>query len=159
MTDTLKSIAVAASIIILGLFVVSAIFGTMPADELNKVDNETITADVGNATQVEESYGAQYYDNETITNASGTQLQEGTDYDWDTDTGEVSWYDTANVSDGEEMSIDYAFDAKPQAARDSIGIISNAFTLGAVAVVVVVVTVVLATLGGFDRSIGGGGRL
>lgn len=154
MSDTLKTVAVAAAIIIAGLFAVSAIFGAMPASELVTVDNETITADVGGTTQVSEDYGESYYDNESITNSSDTELVDGTDYEWNTDNGTVSWFDTANVSDGEQMSISYALDAKPAMARNSVGVVATAFELVALAVIALTAGLVLASAG----VLGGGGR-
>lgn len=157
MNDTLKSVAVAASIVLLGIFVISAIYGGM-ATNVHTVEGESITADVGNTTQVAEDYGESYYDNESITNSSGTLLVEGDDYDWFTSNGSVQWYDTGNVSDGEEMSIDYAFDAKPERPRESIGVMSSAFRLAGVIIIVLTASLVLAAVAGFDK-LGRGGRL
>jgi hypothetical protein len=82
------------------------------------VANEAITADVGNWTPVDAPDHAQrFYDNETVTNSSGAQLTEGTDYEWNTSTGELRWYDTDSVADGEEMSVDYTYSAKTDRAR------------------------------------------
>lgn len=82
------------------------------------VGDETVVADVGNSTAVDApDYARSFEDNETIINSSGTTLQEGSDYDWDTSTGEIHWIDSSSVSDGEEMSVDYAYSAKTEEAR------------------------------------------
>lgn len=94
------------------------------APEQTYTANESVAASVGNWTAVGPSYAQSFYDNETITNSSGTQLQEGTDYDWNTSTGAVRWYDTSSVSDGEQMQIDYAYSAKTEQARTARKILS-----------------------------------
>lgn len=158
MQDAFKTVAAAATVLIVGLYIVSAIFGTMPASETHAISNESITVDVGNNTQVAESYGTKYYDNETVRNASGTTLTEGTDYEWYPSNASIHWYSTSSVNDGATANVSYAFDSKPAAARNSIGTIGNSFTLGAVAVIVVVAALILNAIGGFGASGGGGGR-
>jgi len=85
----------------------------------HSVTDEAATADVGNWTSVDApDYATSFYDNETITNSSGTQLQEGSDYDWNASTGSIRWYDTASVDDGESMSVDYSYRSKTETARN-----------------------------------------
>lgn len=154
MEGRFNSVVTVATMLIVGLFVVSTIYGTMPASETVAVTNESITIDVGNATQVDETYGTSYDKDETVYNSSGVRLTEGTDYQWYTDNQSVVWYSTSSVTDGATANISYSFDAKPQMARTSIGTISSAFTLGAVAVIVLVASLILAFVSGF----GGSGR-
>lgn len=89
------------------------------------VDGETVVADVGNETAVDApDYTQRFYDNETITNSSGATLSEGTDYDWNTSTGAITWYDTSSVDDGEQMQVDYAYSAKTEQARTARQVLS-----------------------------------
>jgi hypothetical protein len=82
------------------------------------VANEAATADVGNLTAVDApDYAQKFEDNETITNSTGATLQEGSDYDWNASTGEIRWYNTESVDDGESMSVDYTYTAKTEEAR------------------------------------------
>ncbi|GAA0304000.1 hypothetical protein GCM10009066_17460 [Halarchaeum salinum] len=108
---------------------------------------------VGNTTTVDETYGSAYRENETVT-AGGTTLSEGTDYEWYPSNQSVYWYGTTNVSDGGTASITYSFDHKPETARRSIGTISSAFSIGAVAVITLVASVILGLVGGFGGSRG-----
>ncbi|ADQ68450.1 hypothetical protein ELS19_14370 [Halogeometricum borinquense] len=154
MEDSFNQMVTVAVMLIVGIYVVSSIFGTMPAMATSSVANESITIDVGNATSVDKTYGEKYYENETITNSSGTNLTEGTDYEWYPGNHSVAWYSTTSTTDGATAEIDYAFDHKPDMARNSIGTIGSAFVLGAVAVIVLVAALILGLVGGF----GGGGR-
>lgn len=91
----------------------------------NTVTNESVTADPGNTTTVDApSYALRYQDNETITNSTGTQLQEGTDYEWNTSTGEITWFNTDSVSDGEQMTVDYTYVSKSETSRSIETVIS-----------------------------------
>lgn len=69
---------------------------------------ESLTVDYNNASSVSENATLEGYgDDPTVVNSSGTTLVEGTDYDWNTSSGEVTWYNTTNTTDGESADIDY----------------------------------------------------
>jgi hypothetical protein len=140
--------------LIVGIYVVSSIYGTMPAMATTAVANESISVDYGNWTQVDNSYGEHYYDNESVYNSNGQVLVEGTDYEWSPSNQSVKFYNTTDTSDGATGSIDYAFDHKPDTARNAVGTIGQGFVLGAVAVIVLVASLILGLIGG----LGGGGR-
>lgn len=146
-----KVVAVAVTLIV-GVYVVAAIFGTMPAFALTTVTNESVTVDYGNSTQVDETWGENYLENETVYNSNGAELTEGTDYEWYTSNQSVYWYNTSNTTDGANASITYSFEHKPDAARQSIGTIGSAFTLGAVAIIVLVASLILAMVAGFGAN-------
>lgn len=55
------------------------------------------------ATSTSEGYGGA----PTLVNATGTTLVAGTDYSWDSDTGEISFQQTANTTSGESITITY----------------------------------------------------
>lgn len=82
------------------------------------VTGETVVADTGNWTAVDApDYAQSFYDNETVRDPDDATIQEGTDYEWNTSTGEIYWYNTSSVSDGDQMSVDYAYSAKSEQAR------------------------------------------
>lgn len=88
------------------------------APESTKVVDEEMTADVGNWTRVDApDYALSFLDNETIDESSGTTLTEGEDYDWNTSTGKVLFYDTSNVDDGELMTLTYVYESHTRNAR------------------------------------------
>lgn len=81
------------------------------------VTGESITVDVGNWTRVDApAYARHFHDNETVTNASGAPLVEGTDYDWSTN-GSIYWYSGGDFTDGETTTVEYAYSAPVEEAR------------------------------------------
>jgi hypothetical protein len=88
-----------------------------------------------------------FYDNETVRNASGTVLADGTDYGWDTQNGTVDWNDTNDTSAGESATISYAYDAPSERSRELSGVLrSGGYALGLL-VLLMAAGVVLGWLG------------
>jgi|GEM_PF-2702825 len=88
------------------------------APEANYTASETHVADVGNESTVNApNYTLGFWDNETIVDSQGNTLTEGTDYEWNTSTGTITWLSSPDVDDGETMTVDYAYWAKTQQAR------------------------------------------
>lgn len=71
----------------------------------NNVANEAITVDYSQETSVDED-GVDYDESVNVT-ADGQELEAGTDYEWSSTNGNVTWFDTAATSDGQEAFIDY----------------------------------------------------
>lgn len=69
---------------------------------------ESLTVDYGNESNVSEPATVEGYGADPTVTVNGSELVEGTDYDWDSSTGNVTWYDTANSSDGDSATIRYA---------------------------------------------------
>lgn len=68
---------------------------------------ETLTVDYSNESPVSENATIEGYgDNETIS-VDGTQLVEGTDYAWNTSSGNVTWYNTSNTTSGDSARVSY----------------------------------------------------
>lgn len=94
------------------------------------VTGEQLTVDYSNTSQVSPAGDAfRYQDDEVVRNASGSQLTEGTDYDWNTSTGEVTWYDTAATSDGETATITYTYYGHGELAGNQHSIQQQVFEL------------------------------
>lgn len=90
-------------------------------------ESETQSVDYSAAVAVspEQSVDA-FRDNETVLNASGSQLVEGTDYDWNTTSGEVTFYNTSNTTEGADATVEYAYDGysdRASANRDVLGLV------------------------------------
>lgn len=68
---------------------------------------ESLTVDYSSATPVSENATLEGYGTAPTVVVNGTTLVEGTDYSWDTSDGSVTWFDTANTSDGAAAQIDY----------------------------------------------------
>lgn len=129
------------------------------AEATHTVNDETLTADTSNWQRVDApDYALSWYDNETVVNSDGTTLTEGTDYDWNTSTGKILFYDTADVNDGESVTIDYAFTAKIRDARAARDVIGTGIRLALPAGILIALAV---SLGGFAvaivRYVGGTG--
>lgn len=119
------------------------------------VEGESITVDYDDPVAVDSAdVAVSFYDNETVYNASGDPLVEGTDYEWNTDNGSVTWFDTAATTDAETGSIDYAYDAPSERSRDLASVLSIGGYGLALALLLFGGVVVLGWLG----LIPGGGR-
>ncbi|MFW5905408.1 MAG: hypothetical protein ACOCUO_01010 [archaeon] len=138
---------------VLGIaWAVSAQYDQAPETTTNVTD-EDIVADTGNWTGVDAPDYALSFDDETITNSSGTQLDEGSDYDWNSSTGEIHWYNTSAVSDGETMQIDYSYSAKTEQARSVQTILAVPINLILPAGILIVVAMAVAGLAAGSYSL------
>lgn len=70
--------------------------------------SEDATVDYSNETAVEQNVTLEGYGDSTRITVNGTELTEGTDYDWNSDDGIVTWYNTTNTSDGETATVEYS---------------------------------------------------
>lgn len=70
--------------------------------------SETVVVNDNGTTQVSEAAteAEDYGQNITIV-TNGQTLEEGTDYDWNAETGVINWYNTANSNDGDDATVDY----------------------------------------------------
>lgn len=95
-------------------------------EQAETVNDEPIVVDKGNWTATDHpDYALSFYDNETVRNSSGSQLSEGTDYEWNTTNGSVYWYESStDVTDGEEASITYSYAAKRPGTRRVMSVVS-----------------------------------
>jgi len=86
------------------------------------VTDESITVDYDREVSVNES-GLEYNEPVTITN-DGTTLQEGTDYEWNATTGNVTWYNTTSTSEGDQAEIDYEYEAVTEESQQLAQLVS-----------------------------------
>lgn len=89
------------------------------------VENETVTADIGNYTsldgwQIDESSEVVYGYNDT--SASYEQLTEGTDYEMDYEAGQIKALSGSTiVDDGEDMKVTYDYQSTDDMTTTIIG--------------------------------------
>lgn len=94
------------------------------ADESFTVENETLTADVGNWTALSPPTKASFfYDNESIEDASGGQLSEGSDYEFNATEGTVLVYASGSVTDGDTLTVSYVYAGPSEGTRLLFGVI------------------------------------
>lgn len=114
--STIGKFAALSLLVVVGVLAIGTAFTASAVT--HTVTNETIEQDVGNTSPVAvQEDVVSYGDNATVYNATGVELVEGTDYDWNTSTGEVAWQDTASTTDGANATISYAYDRPSQRSR------------------------------------------
>jgi len=79
---------------------------TSGADRVTATD--TVTVDYSNASNVSEA-GLRYDDTISATNASGTDLRAGVDYEWDRDDGSIAFQNTSRTTSGEDVDVVYQY--------------------------------------------------
>lgn len=63
-----------------------------------------------------------YLDNETITvTDTNTTLTDGTDYQWNTSTGQLTWLNSTATSDGDTATLQYAYRYRGETTTDIAG--------------------------------------
>lgn len=70
--------------------------------------SDTVSVDYDNASTVSES-GLRYDDEITATNASGTELEAGVDYEWNETDGNITFSNTSATSSGESVDVVYQY--------------------------------------------------
>ena len=87
-------------------------------------DSESLTVDYSNPSTLTNQYALAYLDNETILH-NGNTLAEGTDYEFNTSSGSVTWYNSTNTSAGDEARIGYEYEAHPEGSRESANVLTG----------------------------------
>lgn len=126
MSNIGKFAAVFALLVVIVLAVGASYSG---ATHIVTVDNESLTMSLpdGTSTVEGDDLAVTFLDNETITNDdSGQTLSEGTDYEWDTSNGTITWLDSGKTSDGANASIDYAYNGHTQETEDLAAVLQQA---------------------------------
>lgn len=112
-------------VLLLGVFLLG--FGGVQAGYDNaledySVTDEAATVDYTQETNLSKSGTAESF-NDTITvTANGSELVEGTDYEWYPSRGNVSWINSTATSSGDAASIDYTYQDHPEATQFSFDI-------------------------------------
>lgn len=96
-------------------------------------DTEQVNVSYGATVPVHPSQPAEsYLDNETLTNVSGTDLIEGEDYDWNTTTGEITFYNTSATKNEDTATINYSYQGHSDRALMGRGVLSTVYKITAV---------------------------
>jgi hypothetical protein len=135
-------------VVFVGFFLTMGVnLGFEQATKQDTVTNETLTVDYDNEVSVSTS-AVTYFDNETVRNESYYELTEGTDYDWNTSTGNVTFYNTSETSGGEPAHVTYTYEKRDQAAADSSQVLSIFGPLFGLFIALAAIGATLKTLGG-----------
>ena len=137
-------------VVFVGFFLTMSVnLGFEQATTPESTENETTTVEYGTGVSLTSANAVEYYDNETIRNDSFYELREGTDYEFNTTTGNVTFYNTTHTSEGEAVFASYTYEARDTAAKNSsqvLGIFAPLFGL----------FIALAAVGATLKTIGGG---
>jgi hypothetical protein len=101
------------------------------------VESDNVTVNYSTPQAVDTDQPAEtFHDNETVSNQSGSTLTEGTDYDWNTSTGEVTFYNTSATSEGNTATVDFAYDGHSDRATSNRDVLSLLYRIGALGLLV-----------------------
>lgn len=159
--------AVMLLVLVVGVLATSvAVLGSTYEDtptHVETVENETLTQDIGNWTATDSTTRTGvtgWYDNESVYASDGSQLTEGTDYEWSTMNGSVYWYNTSSTTDGGSANVSYAYDRRPDQATTMIGPLAVLIDMSGVFPLVIIAGVVFLALRQLSSVSGGyhGGR-
>lgn len=105
--STIGNLTAVTLVLFLGVLAVGASVPTTA--QPSTVQNESLTVDYTTPTPVDEQQVTEYFDNETVYNATDAELAAGTDYEFNTSTGEVEWFNTSATAKGEAAAITYTY--------------------------------------------------
>lgn len=138
---------------ILSLFAVGGVYvfavaGQEAPDVDHSVESESATVTLDEWNELDESNvpGATYADDEVIRNDSGAVLQEGTDYEWNTSTGEIRPLSGTDATT--ELTATYNYTARSDASRTGEDVMTTAWPIASIVAIVVAVFLLVAALAG-----------
>jgi len=101
------------------------------------IANETHTVDYTADSSVNTPERTFSHDNTVSVTANGSTLSRGTDYEWNSSTGTLTWLNTTATSEGDTALVDYAYEAPTegtQERRDILASLAQLLPYGALAV-------------------------
>lgn len=113
------------------LFQVADVGLTQAGTEDLEQQNETLVVSFDNDVHVSQSpvnnnrYVQGFEDDEVIRNSTDTELTEGTDYEWNTTDGGVTFINTSSLSDGENVNITYNYSRNIEEVREGDAILQS----------------------------------
>ncbi|QSG02517.1 hypothetical protein [Natranaeroarchaeum sulfidigenes] len=151
-SSAINTIVAVGAMLIIGMLVIGSVYATVPTDTASVTDEEVIM-DIEEPVALDPGEDAFSF-SETIDVEldDGTPLEEGTDYEWDSDEGEIQFLDSADVTDGDPAYVDYEYEAPDEMAQSIIGPLSSAFDLGSVLPIVIIAGSILFFLRGFGSG-------
>jgi len=80
------------------------------------IDNQSVTVDYTNDSQLDATDVVEY-GNATVFNASGAELTEGTDYNYDQANGTIDWINTTATTGGSTATVTFEYVTHQEEAR------------------------------------------
>jgi hypothetical protein len=123
-----------AVVAVFGFLLLTVVLGgfavTASADEVasntRSVQNETVVVQYDTDLRVRQAGAQAMLDGETVRNATGEKLVEGTDYEYD--DGTVRFLNTTNTSAGAPARVSYDYVGRPASTRAVMGIMPTLAT-------------------------------
>ena len=151
-SSAINAIVAVGAMLIIGMLVIGSVYGAAPTDTTS-VTGEEVTKDFEDPVELDPGEDAFSFSDEiTVEADDGTILEEGVDYEWYPDEGEIQFLDSADTNDGNSAFVDYDYEAPITMAQDMIGPLSSAFDLGSVLPIVLVAGSILFFLRGFGSG-------
>lgn len=113
-----------ATIIFLALVLTTVNIGYESATTTKTIQNETVTVDYDEHISVDLN-ATSYKDNEKAYNKTEDRLEEGTDYDWNTKTGNISFFNTSATEEGQNATITYTGFVRSQSTDNVASILGS----------------------------------
>lgn len=113
--------------------------------------NESVTVSYTGTIQVSED-AFEYNDTVTLLNASGSELVDGTDYEWYPENGTLEYYNTTNTEEGNTNHVTYDYFTHDQATLDASFILD---LFGDWSGILIMIAAIGALLGLLFRGTGG----
>jgi hypothetical protein len=111
--------------VVLGIVFLQPVLTAVDTSTGTQTETENVTAEFGSYSDLA---GYELVDGSvTVTNASGTTLTEGTDYELRLGQGSVKALDTASVSAGETLTVSYDYQATGSMTSTVIGFVPVMF--------------------------------
>lgn len=113
--------------------------------ELTENDTVTVSYDESVAVSPTES-ATSYYDDVTVWNDSGSQLDRGTDYTWNTSTGSVDFANTSATTNGSTATVRFRYEGRAHAVEGMRDLQTQLFGVLPYAVIFLAVAIALVGL-------------
>lgn len=120
------------AIVILGSVFVFATGAEESADlDFNKNETTSVTLDQWNELEDSNRPDTTYKDDETVLNETGTELTEGSDYEWNTSTGEIRPL-SSSPSTTSTLTVEYNYTGPSDGSVDTRPLVSFGLNLNSI---------------------------
>lgn len=89
------------------------------------IQNETHTIDYDTQSSVNAPERTFSYNNTVAVTANDTELTRGTDYEWNSSTGNITWLNTTATTEGDTALVDYAYEAPTEGTQERRNILAS----------------------------------
>lgn len=89
------------------------------------VENETHTIDYTAESSVNAPERAFSYNNTVTVAANGSTLSRGTDYEWNSSTGTLTWLNSTATTEGDTALVNYAYEAPTEGTQERRNILAS----------------------------------